>query len=62
MDEYRKIQKTPAKERPNGTSAGVFCVRLAAHVFDQWRSEFKKNSVLAYNNRNGNYFLKNIIN
>lgn len=25
-------------------------------------SEFKKNSVIASNNRNGNYFLKNIIN
>lgn len=44
MDEYRKIQKTPAEKRLDGTSAGVFLP--GGHV----------------SNRNGNYFLKNIIN
>ncbi len=35
MDEYRKIQETPAEKRLDGTSAGIFLVCMIAHVSDR---------------------------
>lgn len=61
MDEYRKIQETPAEKRLNGTSAGVFLPGF--HVSNMNGNYFLKNIInrlenffrIIYNNHRNNF-------